>query len=589
MSDSPLRKVEVPAGPRPDRPEYVSDLVVDELRRLGCRYIALTPGSSFRGLHDSLVNYGGNDDVKMILCAHEEVAVALAHGYAKATGEVAVAVLHDLVGLMHATMAIYNAWADRAPLLLLGGGGPAEPSARRPIDWLHSAHTQADLVRRYVKWDAEPVTADALLDDIRRAYRAAAAAPSGPTYVTLDFELQERSLAGQPPAATSRPYPPGPEVSADPAAIDRAADLLTSASFPLLVAGRTGLVPAATALVAGLAEDLGAACHDETSFVTLPTDHPLNLTGDGEVYGDADALLAIDAQDLRAVLAKGAPRQDRRVVDLSVAELRGGSWANIDRTRPIADITLTADACPGLDALARAVRSRLSREDGSARRGRDARRTALAERHQELRERQADAVRRAWDDRPISPARLVAEVWAAVKEERWLLTLRNTRSWPEGVWQFSGAGQFLGPSGGAGIGYGPGAMVGGALAAYDRGEFPVAIVGDGDLLMSASALWTAAHYRIPLLAVVHNNRSFLNDEAHQRRVAEARGRPVANAGIGTRLEDPEADLAALARSLGARSEGPIEDPDELAPALARAVKQVHAGHLVVVDVRTSSG
>ena len=130
-----------------DQPEWGSDVMVDVLERLGMPYVALNPGSSFRGLHDSLVNHAG-DSMQIIECPHEKIAVGVAHGYAKATGEPMAVVLHDLVGLLHGTMGIYYAYIDRVPVLVLGGSGPADHTRRRPnIDWIHSANVQGEAVR----------------------------------------------------------------------------------------------------------------------------------------------------------------------------------------------------------------------------------------------------------------------------------------------------------------------------------------------------------------------------------------------------------------------------------------------------------
>ena len=203
--------VEQPVGVHPGPAAYGSDLVVDLLRALGTKYVPLNPGSSFRGLHDSLVNHGGNVDPQLLLCLHEEIAVSLAHGYAKGSGQVGVAAVHDLVGLMHASMAVYDAFCDRVPLLVLGGSGPVDPAQRRPVDWTHSATTQAQLVRDFVAWDAEPATAAAFVSDTLRAHQRAASAPRGPAYVSLDAGVQEAPLEAPvalPDLALHAPAPP---------------------------------------------------------------------------------------------------------------------------------------------------------------------------------------------------------------------------------------------------------------------------------------------------------------------------------------------------------------------------------------------
>jgi acetolactate synthase-1/2/3 large subunit len=574
----------------------VSDLAVELLGSLACRYVPLNPGSSFRGLHDSLVNLGGNRAPRLLLCLHEEIAVSLAHGYAKATGRVAVAAVHDLVGLMHASMAVFDAWCDRAPVLVLGGGGPAATRARRPIDWLHSAAVQAQLVRDYTKWDDEPADAQGLLDAIARGHMLAASPPRGPVYVTLDAELQEAAIpAGvtAPDARLSRPVV-GP--AGHPDQVLAVARLLVAADEPLVVAGRVGLDPGATPLLTRLVERLGAAYRDDRNVVAMPTGHPHNLTGDSDVLGRADAVLAVDLADLRTVWrapssrdrsGEAAARPTGGLAAITLDPVAPSGWANAGQAPVPVDVPVVADAMTALTQLDDAVADLLSAEPAAARLRREERRGELARRHERLRAAQRRAVAAVATQAPIAPATLAAAVWHAVRDRPWLLVLRNTRTWPEGIWQVPGAGSYLGHSGGGGVGYGPGAMVGGALAARDRGQLPVAIIGDGDLLMAPGALWTAVHYEIPLLVVVNNNRSFSNDEEHQLAMARARGRPEANAWIGMRVDAPAVDFVALARSYGAWADAPVTHPAALPAALRAALHAVDDGHVALVDVHTA--
>lgn len=568
---------------------YVSDVVVEVLHDLGCRYLPLNPGSSFRGLHDSLVNRaqeGGGPQI--ILCAHEEIAVSAAHAYAKATGSVGYAVVHDLVGLMHASMAVFDAWCDHTPLVVLGGGGPADPDARGPIDWFHSANTQSALVRPFVKWDDDPVTPQAMLDGIVQAHRMAASAPQAPTYVTLDSGLQEQAEQGLTNHADAG-LAIDPPLAVRELEVQRAAEMLLAARLPVVVAGRVGLDASCTPLLVELSELLAAACREERNHTALPTEHRLNLTGDTTLLDDADVILGVDLHDVSYVLNSRRQR-DRlpTVIDLSLNSLAVRPWANAGSGLRAADLRLLADPKHGLEQLLAVVRHRLESEPEAASAQRGARMEDLASRHERLRQAQADHLTSRWDATPISVPRLVAEVHAAVEDLPWLLTLRNTRSWPEGVWKFDRGGRYLGHSGGGGVGYGPGALLGGALAARDRGEFPVGIIGDGDLLFAPGALWSAVHYRVPMLVVVNNNRSYFNDEEHQGVVADHRGRPRERAHIGTRMDSPGVDFGSIARGQGAWAGDPVVNPDALAPALSAAVERVLHGQVALVDVHTAT-
>jgi acetolactate synthase-1/2/3 large subunit len=567
-------------------PRYGSDLAVDALNRLGYRYLPMNPGSSFRGFHDSIVNYGGNTAPQLLLCLHEEIAVSLAHGYAKASGRPAAAAVHDLVGLMHASMAIYNAACDVAPILLIGGSGPANPLVRRPIDWLHSANTQGGFVRDYVKWDAEAATPESFSAYLSRAHAIAHTGPAGPTYVSLDAEAQEAEL-GPDAAQSDWTMPPlVPRLQPDPELVARAADMLASAKSVVVVAGRTARDPQLARSLVELVEALGAAYQDERNTVCFPTAHEHNCNGDIGLLDDADVILAIGVGDLAGVLKDriGVPPKrgkQRSVIDISFGDLGLRAWSNEGGPPRAADVQLVGDHTAATSALLEAVRGQVSAADAQRRAA------AVRQRSAALRERHRRSVQERWTQQPVAPARLVSEVWNCVQDLDWLLLLRNTRSWPEGVWQFRGIGDYVGDSGGGGVGYGPGAMVGGAIAARDAGRFPVGIVGDGDFLMAAGALWTAVHYEIPMLMVVNDNGSLYNDEEHQRAVALHRGRPVENSWIGMRISDPPVDIADLARSYGCWATGPITEPDDLAKNLAEARNQVLDGAVAVVHVRTS--
>lgn len=560
-------------------PEYGSDVAVEALRELGYRYLPLNPGSSFRGLHDSVVNFAGNERPQLLLCLHEEIAVSMAHAYAKASGRPAAAAVHDLVGLMHASMAVYNAACDQVPLLLIGGSGPADPTKRRSIDFIHTASTQAELVRDYVKWDAEALVPQDFRAAVHRAHTIAHTGPPGPTYVSLDADAQEATLiapvAPSAPAATTIPA-----LTPDPAALARAVDGLLSADHLHVVAGRLARDPKITQPLVEIVELLGAAYVDERNTVCFPTAHPQNLNGDRAALREADVVLSIGVGDLAGTLPKARDKKPPTVIEMSYGDLGLRSWSQERGQQLVSDVLLVADPLPGLLALLDALRAKAGPGAFAERRA------AVVQAGARRRERLATARRTGWNSTPITPTRMVAELWDTVRDTDWLLLLRNTRSWPEDVWQFSGAGDFLGHSVGAGVGYGPGAMVGGALAARDMGRLGVGIIGDGDFLMAAGALWTAVHYKIPMLVVINDNSSFYNDEEHQAEVARHRGRPVENSWIGMRLSDPSIDLAGLARSYGCWAAGPISDPNLTRGVFDVARSRALAGEVAVVQVRT---
>jgi thiamine pyrophosphate-dependent acetolactate synthase large subunit-like protein len=162
-------------------------------------------------------------------------------------------------------------------------------------------------------------------------------------------------------------------------------------------------------------------------------------------------------------------------------------------------------------------------------------------------------------------------------------------SWNGASWRFEHPLDYLGSDGGGGVGGGPGISVGAALALKGSRRLVVAVCGDGDFMMGVTAVWTAAHYHIPLLIVVANNRSFFNDELHQERVARMRNRPVENRWVGQRISEPDIDIAGIARAQGAQGFGPVTANSDLDATFKQAIAVVEAGHIAVVDVRVEPG
>jgi thiamine pyrophosphate-dependent acetolactate synthase large subunit-like protein len=586
----------VAAADSADRvPEYGSDLVVDLLRGLGIEYAAFNPGASFRGLHDSLVNYGGDRSPRTILCTHEEISVALAHGYAKATGRPMLAALHDVVGLQHACMAIFNAWCDRVPVLLLGGTGPMDSTRRRPwIEWIHTALVQGNHVRDFVKFDDQPANAAGVAESILRAYRLMSAEPSGPVYVCLDAGLQEDPL----PKGVALPtdlqsWVRQAPVQADPDGLRGAAEWLSESRRPVVLADTVGRSPEATKALRALAERLTAPVVDLGSRFNFPSEHPLEATERREdLLRDADVILAVDVVDLWGALqanaarhrpAGFAPSAEAKVISLSVADLLVHSWASdYQRMQPV-DLSLVGESRLALPALldlvttsGAAAAERLSRAQKLAADGRAARAEWETRAHSLL-QSASEAV-------PLGALGLALR--DALVGRDWVLSNNELRGWARRLWRIEQPYQYTGTAGGAGLGYGIGASLGVGLAHKGSGRIVVDLQPDGDLLYCSSALWTAAHEQLPLLMVMLNNHSYYNSEEHGLRMAEHRGRPAERAGIGTRPEGPAVDFATVAHGFGVASAGPITSTADLPRALATAVEAVASGEPYLLDVVT---
>ena len=578
------QRIERPARAALHEPEalFGSDAVADALAALDIPYIAINPGASFRGLHDSLVNYRGNRNPQMLLCLHEEHAVAIAHGYAKVTGRAMAAAAHSNVGLMHATMAVFNAWCDRMPLILVGATGPADAAHRRPwIEWIHTARDQGSLLRDYIKWDDAPTSPAAARESIFRAAWIAETAPKGPVYINLDVELQEAPLDKPLPEVDARRYRPHVTTGASAAQLEKLARLLADAKKPVLLMGRvTRNVDAWNARVR-LAESINARVVTDLKIgASFPTHHPLH-SGSPGIYvvpeakttiADADVIVSFDWVDLAGTLGAAFDNEapTATVVQISQDHQLHNGWSMDYQGLPMVDMMIAAEPDDVIGPLTDAINTRGPRPAYPV----VARRAAHA--------------RPTLEGASLTMAHLAAGLHEVVGGRDTSL-VHLPLGWDGSFWEFAHPLDFLGSDGGGGVGGGPGISVGAALALKDTGRLPICIGGDGDFLMGATAIWTAAHYRIPLLYIVANNRSFFNDEVHQERVARMRGRPVENKWIGQRIDDPAVDIAGMARAQGALGIGPITRADQLVDAFRKALAHVDAGGIAVVDVITEPG
>jgi thiamine pyrophosphate-dependent acetolactate synthase large subunit-like protein len=557
---------------------FGSDVVAEVLRDLDIPYIALNPGASYRGLHDSLVNHIGNTRPQMLLCLHEEIAVAIAHGYAKVTGRAMAAAVHSNVGLFHATMAIFNAWCDRMPVLVLGATGPVDAAKRRPwIDWIHTAADQGAIIRNYTKWDDQPASPQAAREALLRAFWLSNAAPQGPVYVNLDADMQEAALEKPLPSIDIKRYlpPVAPAPSADQ--IREAAAWLKGAKRTVILAGRVSRDVAAWNERVALADAIGAhVCTSAKVGAAFPTDHPMHLHAPQSFTKDeltprlkeADVILSLDWNDLAGTFrALGGPPSGK-VIHASLDHQLHNGWSMDYQGLPPVDLMISAHPDAAVSALLQAI-------------GPAAARTRAPAPPPPLHEPKGGRGALGIED--------VAHALRGAVGTRDVSLTHLPLSWQGSFWHFGHPLDYLGSDGGGGVGGGPGISVGAALALKGSGRLPIGICGDGDFLMTVTALWTAVHYRIPLLIVVANNRSFYNDEVHQERMAILRKRPVDNKWIGQKMLDPEIDLAALGRAQGARGMGPITKADELTTALADAVAAVENGEVAVVDVRIEPG
>src|SRR5262249_1881294 len=461
----PLAAVERPVPAGTNAAGFGSDVAAEALRALDVPYIALNPGASYRGLHDSLVNHLGNAHPQMLLCLHEEHAVAIAHGYAKVTGRAMAAAVHSNVGLFHATMAIFNAWCDRVPVIVIGATGPVDAAKRRPwIDWIHTARDQGAIVRGYVKWDDQPASPAATREALLRAGWIAQTAPMGPVYVNLDAELQEAPLeAPLPEIDAARFMPPAP--LAPPAeAIAQAAALPRAAQHPVIFAGRSSRsIDAWNARVA-LAEAIGArVVTDLKQAAAFPTDHPLHAGAPGTIapvaeaadaIRNADVIVSLDWVDLAGTLRTvfGAVPPPARIIQVSLDHLVHNGWSMDYQGLPPVDLLLAAQPDAAIPALLAALGAAAAPRPAAA----------------------APPL-----PNPLTGARLAADDLAAALRRaagtRGVTLTHLPLGWNGASWPFRHPLDYIGAEGGAGIGSGPGVSVGAALALRDSGRLPIAV------------------------------------------------------------------------------------------------------------------
>jgi acetolactate synthase-1/2/3 large subunit len=572
-----------------------ADCMVEIIKALGLEYICANPGSSFRALHESLVNHGGNVQPELITCCHEESSVGMAHGFAKIAGKPIGVMAHGTVGLQHAAMAVYNAYCDRVPVYIIVGN-TLDATERRPgVEWAHSVQDAASLVRDFSKWDDTPMSLEHFAESAVRAYALATTPPMGPVLLVADSELQERPLGNEftvrVPKMAASAAPQG-----DMAAVEEAARLLVAAENPVIVADRTARTPAGLASLVELAEALQAAVVDQGGRMNFPSRHPLNQSGQNRpTLSAADVVLGLELTDFwgtvntyrdqlhrssRSILKAGA-----KTVAISTRDL--GVKANYQEFQrlPELDLAIAGDAEATLPSLVEAVKRHATAD---SRRRFEERGRKLAEASRTAYNHARAEAGYAWDAAPVTTARLSLELWDAIRDEDWSLVsyLNPVSGWPMRLWTFDKHYQFIGGSGGAGIGYTAPASVGAALANKKHGRVTVAIQPDGDLMYAPGILWTAAHHHIPLLMVMHNNRAYHQETMHLQRMANRHNRGVDRAHVGTSMTDPNIDYAKVAQGLGVHAEGPVEDPGDLASALKRALAVVKRGEPALVDVVT---
>ncbi|WP_338603091.1 thiamine pyrophosphate-dependent enzyme [Sulfolobus tengchongensis] len=572
--------------------KYATDIIVDLFKEYNIEYVSANIGSSFRALWESLVNYG-NGNPELISAPHEEIAVGIAHGYAKVTNKPMIVLLHDTVGLLHATMAIYNAWCDRVPLILIDANGPLDVKRRRPwIDWVHTTLLPNSVIRDYVKWDDYAISLESFIRSFIRAYNITTETPSAPVFIGVDVNVleQEENKEVKIPKISYNSTKFYPDVSI----IKKVANEIAMAENPLIIAGRAGIIHENVNRLVNFAELTGSKVIDTLEYFNFPNTHPLDATFTN-VIQDADVILAIDSLVLDYYLYKTDKlsreykplfRSDAKIFVIGNPIMK--SWAS-DYEDLIPAQLIRSDSDTALDTLI-SITSNLKLDKEII----NERIHKATETHNEL--------RRAWlneaknsTGKPVSLSRLNLELWNAIRESEvdWVLTSVShgeAVKWSRKIWDWTKPGCYIGWSRGAGLGYGLPIAIGASFALKEKGKLVIDLQPDGDLLYTSSALWVASHNNLPLLIVMYNNRAYFNDADHNALIAKMRNRDSERAfKVGGEIKDPPIDFATLAKSFGLVGIGPIDSGENLSEVFKEAINTIREKKVpVLVDIVTST-
>ena len=575
-----------------------SDFMLDVLKSMGFEYAVATCASSVKGLHESIVNYGKNAAPEWLSTTHEETSVAIAHGYAKIENKPLLVCAHGTVGLQHASMAVYDAFCDRVPVFMIVGNTFDADARDNAVHWVHSSQDDVVMVRDFVKWDDRPGSLQHFAESAVRGYKLATTPPMGPVILAVDTEMQEGPMPeGEKPRIPKLPATTLPQ--GETGAVAEVAKLLVAAETPVIVAESYGRSQAAVDHLVELAELLQCGVIDVSARMNFPTRHPLNQTNRGrrQTVGDADVILGLEVIDFWGVThafrqhivssSVSTTKPGAKIISISSADLFiKSNFQNFQRFEPV-DIAIAADAATTMPLLIEAVKRELTAAHKSnfAMRG-----TKLAAAHKNALEQVRRDAAYGWDASPVTTARLSAELFDVLRTEDWSFASTKQSgisNWPQKLWDMSKYYHYTGESGGNGIGFGAAGAVGAALANKKHGRITVTIQPDGDLMMGPGILWTAAHHKVPILYVMHNNRAWHQEYMGLQEMANRRMRGVDTAHVGTTIRAPFVDYATVAKGMGVYAEGPITDPKDLGVALRRALAVVKRGEPALLDVVTS--
>jgi acetolactate synthase I/II/III large subunit len=546
-------------------------------------YIFLNPGTDTTPIQEAIAHLrsSGSPTPQVILCTHETVALAAAHGYFLATGRPQVVLVHVDVGTQNIGGALHNAQRSRIGVVICAGRSPSIFEGERPgsrsmgIMWWQEQRDQAGIVRNFTKWDYELRFNENAHHVIQRAFQVASTEPCGPVYLTLPREVLVEKITNVKMLDINRfSAPTTPQ--ADPGKLNEAAGILAAAQNPLIIAGYSGRNSAAVAPLVELAETIGARVAASGSTLNFPADHPLCVAGTSDYFKNADAVLIVD-NDIPYIPAFVKPAPGARIIQMGIDPIKQDMvmWGFP------ADILLQADSAKAIPALNDLLRTKMTR---ASREGAD-KRVRAAEKEQSLAEKNSREFALSQSTQtPISAEWFCQCLAEAIDDDTIIVDESLTSGMAVARYLPRKKPGTYFSSGGSSLGFGLGASLGIKLARPEK--MVVCFEGDGSFIFACPipALWASNVYGIPFLCVIFNNQGYNAVRANLRATFGKDNFGEKEAFFAGLDIMPSPDYAMIARACNAYAEI-VSDPGDVKAAIARGVEQVKSGRSAVLDVR----
>jgi benzoylformate decarboxylase len=525
----------------------------------GVDYIFGLPGTSGQEFIGTIAD---QEKIRFVLALHETCVVSMADGHARVTGRPQLAQVSTLPGSANAVGALYDSYRDRSPVIVTSTNVDTRIAGR-------DSHTETkdliEMTRQFTKWSAEVHRAERIPEYLNRAFKVAAAPPTGPVYLALPSDLLGETISTPSPKFDRSRIVP--RIAGDAETLAEAAKLLAQSKRPLIVAGSGVAKSGATEELIKFAEMIAAPVVMEPrySFLAFPTTHPQSFQiaerqprFDLPGWGEPDLIFAIGCRLIREYryLTEPVIKPETRCI-----HIEEDPW-EIGKVFPV-DVGIIADSKSALRSLLEIYPKFDAPINGKAERLeriKKAKETVNAELE--------TSIKQGWDATPINAARLARAMDRLIEKDALIVNESPTsKDILMANFQFSPQRSYFSNSSGGFLGWGLGAAIGAKLASPKRRV--VGCLGDGSCMFGIQGLWTLAKYRVPLVVIVFNNRAYMAVK-NQFRGSEERIRIAAD--MGAEISGPDINFARLADTFGIFGQR-VEHPDAIEPALKRALEQ----------------